>query len=101
MHHKGMGGNMYRKDLIEFLRNNPMRVAEIAKLCGVPLKEAEDDLKHLMRTLKRSVYRIHVYPAACRKCDFVFSAEKLTKPGKCPRCRGTWIEDPLVEITSP
>jgi predicted Zn-ribbon and HTH transcriptional regulator len=78
-----------------------MRVTEIAKLYGIPLKEVADDLQHLMRTVKKSAYRVQVYPAACRKCDFVFSVEKLTKPGKCPRCRGTWIEEPLVEITSP
>jgi predicted Zn-ribbon and HTH transcriptional regulator len=91
---------MYRKDLIGFLFHNPMRVAEIAKLYGVSLQEAEDDLQHLRRTLKKSAYRVQVHPAACRKCAFVFSGEKLTKPGKCPRCRGTWIEEPLVEITT-
>jgi hypothetical protein len=91
---------MYRKDLIGFLLNNPMRVAEIARLYDIPLKEAADDLKHLMKTLKKSAYRVHVHPAVCRRCDFVFSVEKLTKPGKCPGCRGTWIEEPLVEITS-
>jgi predicted Zn-ribbon and HTH transcriptional regulator len=91
---------MFRKDLVAFLHNNPTPVAEIARLFETSPKDAEDDLRHLMKTLKKSAYRLHVYPAVCRKCDFVFSREKLTKPGKCPRCRGTWIEAPLVEITS-
>lgn len=91
---------MFRKDLLEFLLHNPLRVADIARLGGVSPKDVEDDLRHLIRSLKKSPFRVKVHPAACRKCDFVFSPEKLTKPGKCPRCRGTWIDDPLVEVIS-
>jgi predicted Zn-ribbon and HTH transcriptional regulator len=90
---------MFRKDLVSFLRDNPMSVAEIATVFGVSPKDAEHDLQHLMKTLKRSAYRLKVHPAACRKCPFVFSTTKLSKPGKCPRCKGTWIEAPLIEIT--
>lgn len=91
---------MFRKDLVTFLYGNPMTVVDIARLAGIAPRDAEDDLKHLTKTLKRSAYRLKVHPATCRKCDFVFSGAKLTKPGKCPRCRGTWIEAPLVEVVS-
>ncbi len=89
---------MFRKDLIGFLHHHPMEVKDIARLCGVSPGDAEQDLQHLIKSLKQSPYRLNVHPATCRKCDFRFSATKLTKPGKCPRCKGTWIEAPRVEI---
>jgi predicted Zn-ribbon and HTH transcriptional regulator len=92
---------MFRKDLIPLLLHNPLGVADLAKLCGAPMKEIDADLRHLMKSLKHSEYQVRVHPAACRKCSFVFSAEKLTRPGKCPQCRGTWIEAPLIEILGP
>jgi predicted Zn-ribbon and HTH transcriptional regulator len=91
---------MFRKDLVTFLHHNPMTVVDLARIAGVSPKEAKDDLEHLTKSLKRSAYRLKVHPATCRKCDFVFPDDKLTKPGKCPRCRGTWIEAPLVEVVS-
>jgi predicted Zn-ribbon and HTH transcriptional regulator len=91
---------MFRKDLIELLLDNPLRVSDIAKLFEVPTRDAVEDLRHLVRTLKKSEYRLKVSPAECHKCGFMFSVEKLAKPGKCPRCKGTWIAEPCVEIVS-
>jgi predicted Zn-ribbon and HTH transcriptional regulator len=91
---------MFRKDLVSFLQDNPMSVAELAKVFGASPRDVADDLQHLMKTLKKSTYRVQVHPAACRKCAFEFSTAKLSKPGKCPRCRGTWIDAPLIEIRS-
>jgi predicted Zn-ribbon and HTH transcriptional regulator len=89
---------MFRKDLITVLLDNPLRLSEIARLYDVPIKEVLDDVKHLRKTLKQSAYRLDVTPAECRKCGFVFSTEKLSKPSKCPQCRSTWLEEPVVQI---
>ena len=89
---------MFRKDLITLLLDNPLRLSEIARLYAVPVKEVLDDVKHLRKTLKQSAYRLDVTPAECRKCSFVFSTEKLSKPSKCPQCRSTWLEEPVVQI---
>jgi len=89
---------MFRKDLITLLHDNPLRLSEIARLYDVPLKEVLDDVKHLRKTLKQSAYRLDITPAECRKCGFVFSTEKLAKPSKCPQCRSTWLEEPVVQI---
>ena len=90
---------MFRKDLITLLLNNPLRLSEIARLYGVPVKDVAEDVTHLRKTLKQSAYRLHVTPAECRKCSFVFSAEKLSKPSKCPQCRSTWLEEPVLQIS--
>ncbi|MFA9460652.1 transcriptional regulator [Thiohalorhabdus methylotrophus] len=91
---------MYRKDLILMLRDNPMGVGELAQALGMRGKDVADELTHLRQSLRNEPYRLEVIPAVCRKCGFTFSADKLTKPGKCPECRGTWIHEPRVWIVA-
>jgi transcriptional regulator len=57
-----------------------------------------DDLNHLLRSLKHTEYNTVVEPARCRACGFEFSAEKLTKPSKCPECRSTWVLEPKIGV---
>ena len=92
---------MFRKDLIELLRGAPRSVADIAELLELKPKDVEDDLRHLLKSLRHSCYRVEITPARCRHCDFVFHADKLGKPGKCPRCRETWISPPRIHIEGP
>ena len=92
---------MFRKDLIEQLTDNPMSVTEIAREAGVPLAEARDDLEHIAKSLRHGDRELFVIPARCRKCDFTFGPEKLTKPSKCPKCRSRWIYEPRVEVRTP
>ena len=89
---------MYRKDLIGILQHAPASLHDLAVLLDMPPKELEDDLRHLIRSLKNMPYRARITPATCRKCGFVFHRDKLHKPGKCPQCHGTWISAPLISI---
>lgn len=89
---------MYRKDLIDLLLDNPMSLVEVAKELDISPKDLEDDIHHLQKSLRHSEYRLVVHPAICRKCGFKFKQEKLHKPGKCPHCHETWIQEPLLEI---
>ena len=57
-----------------------------------------EDLRHLQLSLKRQGEVIQVEPAVCRKCGFVCSAEKMTKPSRCPECKQTRLQEPLVWI---
>ncbi len=89
---------MLRKDLIVLLRKGSMDLVEISRYLEVPQKDAEDDLKHLIKSLNHTDDRLVITPAYCRKCDFTFNKDKLHKPGKCPKCHGTWIQGPLFDI---
>ncbi|MBP7147792.1 MAG: transcriptional regulator [Acidobacteria bacterium] len=89
---------MFRKELLELLRARPMTVTEIARLAEQPIARVRDDLQHLERTLRRAGGRLEIEPARCRSCGFVFSADKLTRPGHCPRCRGSWISEPVIGV---
>jgi predicted Zn-ribbon and HTH transcriptional regulator len=89
---------VFRKDLIELLLKRPLSIQQIARLLDERPRDVEDDLRHLLRSLKKRPYRAVVTPARCRKCGFRFHDDKLHKPGKCPRCHETWISEPLIEI---
>ncbi|MGD8618315.1 MAG: transcriptional regulator [Gammaproteobacteria bacterium] len=89
---------MFRKDLIGILHDRPASLHELALLLGVRPQELEGDLHHLLKSLKNMPYHAIITPASCRKCGFVFHDDKLHKPGKCPRCHGTWISDPVICI---
>jgi predicted Zn-ribbon and HTH transcriptional regulator len=92
---------MFRKDLLELLRAAPRSVEDIALLLELEPRDVEDDLRHLLKSVRHTGYRVTITPARCRHCDFRFRSDKLHKPGKCPRCRQTWISPPLIQIAGP
>ncbi len=91
---------MFRKSLIEILLGNPMTVSQVARLVDESPGQVADDLQHLFRSLKHTGYKAIVEPARCRACGFEFSAEKLTKPSKCPECHSTWVLEPRIGLES-
>ncbi len=80
------------------LRNHPASLHQLALSLGMGAKDVEDDLQHLIKSMRNSPYRAVVTPARCRKCGFLFHRDKLRKPGRCPGCRGSWISEPLISI---
>ncbi len=91
---------MYRKQLIELLRQQPRSVRSIAELEQLPVREVIADIEHLAKSLRHTELRLQVEPARCRKCGFTFHARKYSKPSKCPRCRSNWIRDPTLQVVS-
>jgi transcriptional regulator len=89
---------MFRRDLIPLLLEKRMTLSEIAREVHETPKDVIDALTHLARSSKHADYELVVTPAECRKCGFEFRADKFTRPGKCPECRGTWIYEPLFEV---
>ena len=89
---------MFRKDLLDLLLENAMSVADIARLMEMHPRDVEDDLRHLLKSVKHKGYRAEVKPAQCRKCGFTFGQDKLRKPGKCPRCHATWLSEPKLKL---
>jgi transcriptional regulator len=89
---------MYRKDLLKALSATPRSVSSIARELTLNRADVEEDFRHLIRSARASGRRIVVQPARCRRCGYTFSEEKLTKPGKCPACRGTWLYEPQISV---
>jgi len=89
---------MFRKDLISLLLERSWSVSELAEFLQERPKDVEGDLEHLLRSIKHEPYGVDFETARCRKCGFALSSRKLHKPGKCPRCQGTWIEPPRIRL---
>jgi predicted Zn-ribbon and HTH transcriptional regulator len=87
-----------RRSILELLTTEPRSVSSLARALGLTRADAEEDLRHVIRSARAAGHRIIVEPACCRACGFVFSEEKLSKPGKCPSCRGTRLLEAQVRI---
>jgi predicted Zn-ribbon and HTH transcriptional regulator len=87
-----------RKELLTLLGSDARSVSSIARELGIPRADVETDLRHALRSARAAGRQIVVIPARCRTCGFTFDDEKLTKPGKCPACRGTRLYEPQIAI---
>lgn len=91
--------NTIRRQIQEVLEREPLGARDISAAVGIPEKDVYGHLDHLQRSLQRENRRLEVTPAVCRKCGFLFAKRnRLTRPGKCPVCRGESIEEPLFEV---
>jgi hypothetical protein len=89
---------VFRRELLDLLRGRLLPLSEVARHEKVRVQDLADDLEHLRKSLKHEGLRLVVDPARCQKCDFVFTKGKLLKPGRCPKCKSTWIDEPRVGI---
>jgi transcriptional regulator len=88
-----------RKYIISLLEEHTMSAKDMSALVRIPEREVGDHLEHIRRTLHQTGQVLHVEPAACGKCGFVFhKRDRLSKPGKCPLCHGQLIRPPLFRI---
>jgi len=87
-----------RREIAQILAAGPRSVSSLARELGLQRKDAEDDLHHAIRSARAAGHRIVVEPARCKQCGFLFDGDKLSKPGKCPECRGTRIFEAQITI---
>ena len=80
------------------LLEHSMTVTEISRFADQPGKDTVEDLEHLLQSLKHMEYRPVIEVATCKKCGFQFGDEKLRKPGKCPKCKSSWLTEPRIKL---
>ena len=85
-----------RRQLIELLSHQPRSVSSIALEMGLRRGDVEQDVQHALRSAVAAGYRVTVIPARCKQCGFVFGEERLTKPGRCPSCKGSRLFEPQI-----
>ena len=88
----------FRKDLLALLSDQPRSASSLARQLGLKRTDIEDDLGHAIRSARASGDHVVVIPARCRSCGFTFDERKLSKPSKCPVCRGTRLFEPQIRI---
>jgi predicted Zn-ribbon and HTH transcriptional regulator len=90
-----------RQSIMEMLRSGFVSALQISAAVSIQEKEVASHLKHIEKSLHGSGGAMLVTPAACKKCGFVFTQRRHAKPGKCPRCRATFISEPLFAVKDP
>jgi transcriptional regulator len=75
-----------------------MTPSALARELGLTRRDIEDDIRHVVRSARAAGYRVIVEPARCKSCGFTFAEDKLSKPGKCPACRGSRLFEPVIQI---
>lgn len=88
----------FRRQIIELLSHEPRSASSIAREMGLRRGEIEDDLRHALRSAAAAGHQIEVIPARCKDCGFVFAADRLVKPGRCPACKGSRVFEALIRI---
>jgi transcriptional regulator len=83
---------------LTLLTDEPRSVSWLARELGLKRGDVEEDLRHVLRSARAAGCEILVVPARCRSCGFTFDEAKLSKPGKCPRCRGTRLFETQIGI---
>ena len=91
---------VFRRDLIELLKAGPRTPSSLARELGLRRNDMGEELGHILRSAEAAGHTVLVEPARCKACGFVFDESKLSKPGKCPACRGTRLFEPLLRIAS-
>lgn len=87
-----------RRELLDRIAGQSRSVSSLARELGLKRGDVEEDLRHALRSAEAAGYRADVLPARCRTCGFTFDTRKLSKPGKCPECRGTRIFEPQISL---
>jgi predicted Zn-ribbon and HTH transcriptional regulator len=88
----------FRRHLLDFLSDQPRSVSWLARELGMSRRDVDDDLQHALRSARAAGHSIEVIPARCKSCEFVFSTDKLSKPSRCPACKGTRLFEPMIRI---
>jgi len=87
----------HRRQIGDMLKQ-PRTISSIAHELKLTREDVEDHVKHLVKTARADGHAINVEPARCRSCGYVFDESKLTKPSKSPKCKGTRLYEPLIQI---
>ena len=89
-----------RKKMITLLSEEEHSARDLSSLLGIQEKEVYDHLLHVSRSVAAQKRTLVVKPCVCRSCGFVFKERKrFTKPGRCPECKGTYIESACFKIS--
>jgi hypothetical protein len=88
-----------RQQIAALLQEEPMTAMEISQAVRIPEKEVYRHLPHIQKSVTGQGKGLLVTPCTCRACGFAFKERRrLTRPGRCPRCRESRIDPPVFRI---
>jgi predicted Zn-ribbon and HTH transcriptional regulator len=90
-----------RRQMIDLLQQAAMTALDLSRAIGISEKEVYRHLVHVEKTAAGQGGRLTFSPCTCQACGFTFKARRrLTRPGRCPRCRESRIDHPVFKINT-
>ncbi|MBS0165662.1 MAG: hypothetical protein JSR29_06265 [Nitrospira sp.] len=91
-----------RQRIIELLADSRMTTSQLAQSLGIPERQVEEHLAHVVKTVLRDRSRRFLRePSSCLDCGFMFrDRTRLTRPSRCPHCRSEGITPARYHIES-
>ena len=94
-----MAEKTLRQRMTDLLREQEADPLELSQALGVAEKEVYAHLEHIQRSAVAAGAEWVVTPSECLACGYVFTdRRRLTRPGRCPRCRHARISRPAFRI---
>jgi transcriptional regulator len=88
-----------RDQLYKELRAGWVTTRQLSTLVGITEKAIPAHLEHLRKSAAGAGERFEVESAICNSCDYRFEdRDRLTRPSKCPKCKGERIDPPRFRI---
>ena len=91
-----------REEIIEYLSTTPASIKTLAIRFEVSLKDVEQDLAHIHKTLKNQQKQLLIRPAECVSCHYQFKGKmnetRVKEPKKCPECHSERINPQLFTV---
>ena len=90
-----------RQNIISLLSGQELDARDLSQELGLKEKEVYGHLAHVERSVAASGDRFVLTPSQCLLCGYVFEdRRRLTRPGRCPQCRRSKIQNPSFRILS-
>ena len=84
---------------MEMLEREAFTAMDLSRELGIAEKEVYTHLPHIAKSVAAQGKQFVIEPSRCLKCGYVFENRKrFTRPGRCPRCRETYLQKPLYRI---
>lgn len=88
-----------RRRIIALLSDREMDVRELSQELGIKEKDVYEHLVHVERSVAAARGRFILTPSQCLLCGYVFEdRRRLTRPGRCPKCKRSRLRNPSFRI---
>ena len=90
-----------RQQIIDLLHKEDLTALDISQVLRVPEKDVYQHLAHIEKSVAAQGGKLSLTPCTCLACGFTFKdRRRLTRPGRCPRCRESRINHPVFRIVN-
>ena len=88
-----------RKQMTVLLLEKELDALDLSGQVGISEKDVYAHLSHVRQSVKHKGWKLVIRPSMCLGCRYLFTdRQRLTPPGRCPRCRGSYISNPFFRI---